>query len=136
MTTVPSTGNSTSSQNTSSSTTSTKSTTLDYNSFLTLLVAELKNQDPTQPTDPMQYTSQMATFSEVEQSVNMNTKLGSLMTSSALTQAEVAVGRTVTSSDGKTSGVVSAVSIDSSGNMTATLTNGGTLSLVNGVTIS
>ena len=39
--------------------------TLGYNDFLTLLMAEMKNQDPTQPMDPSQMVSQLATVSEV-----------------------------------------------------------------------
>ncbi|HEY1454634.1 MAG TPA: flagellar hook capping FlgD N-terminal domain-containing protein, partial [Roseiarcus sp.] len=38
---------------------------LSYNDFLTLLMAEMKNQDPTQPMDPSQMVSQLATVSEV-----------------------------------------------------------------------
>jgi flagellar basal-body rod modification protein FlgD len=53
----------------------TKKTTLDYNSFLKLLVAEMKNQDPTNPTDTAKYISELASFSSVEQGVNTNRKL-------------------------------------------------------------
>ena len=42
---------------------------LNYNDFLTLLMAEMKNQDPTQPMDPSQMVSQLATVSEVGRSV-------------------------------------------------------------------
>lgn len=125
--------------NTGSSTSSTSAvasaTTVDYNSFLQLLVQELKNQDPTAPSDPTQYLSQLASFSNVEQAVNTNTKLGTLLTTSALTQAETVIGKTVTSSDGKTSGVVTAVALGSDGSATATLAGGNTLTLDNTVTV-
>jgi len=50
----------------SASTTSSAATqSLSYNDFLTLLMAEMKNQDPTQPMDPSQMVSQLATVSEV-----------------------------------------------------------------------
>ena len=49
--------------------------TLGYNDFLTLLMAEMKNQDPTQPMDPSQMVSQLATVSEVGQSVQTNSTL-------------------------------------------------------------
>ena len=110
-------------------------TTVDYNSFLQLLVQELKNQDPTSPSDPTQYLSQLASFSNVEQAVNTNTKLDTLLTTSALTQAEGVIGKTVTSSDGKTSGVVTSVALGSGGAQTATLANGSTLTLDNSVTV-
>ena len=120
----------------SSSSSAAASATVDYNSFLKLLVAELQNQDPTSPTDPTQYMSQLASFSAVGQTVQTNTKLDTLLTSSALTQAESTVGRTVTSSDGATSGVVQSVAIGSDGTGTATLVGGKTLVLGSGVTVS
>ena len=55
--------------------------TLNYNEFLNLLVAQLKNQDPTNPADPTTFVSQLASFSSVEQQVNANSKLDSLLTS-------------------------------------------------------
>ena len=108
--------------------------TLGYNDFLTLLMAEMKNQDPTQPMDPSQMVSQLATVSEVGQSVQTNTTLASLLTASSLTQAESLVGQTITSSDGSTSGQVASVSVTSSGAV-ATLTNGATVPLANGASI-
>ena len=85
--------------------------TLNYNDFLTLLMAEMKNQDPTQPMDPSQMVSQLATVSEVGQAVQTNTTLASLLTATSLTQAEQLIGRTVTSADGSTSGEVASVSV-------------------------
>ncbi|MCR4944388.1 MAG: flagellar biosynthesis protein FlgD [Clostridium sp.] len=46
--------------------------TLDKNSFLTILAAELANQDPTQDVDSTQYVSQLAQFSALEQMQNLN----------------------------------------------------------------
>jgi flagellar basal-body rod modification protein FlgD len=110
--------------------------TVDYNSFLKLMVAELQNQDPTNPADPTQYMSQLASFSAVGQAVQTNQKLDTILTTSALSQAESAIGHTVTSADGQTSGTVSSVSIGKDGSVTATLVGGATLSLGSGVTIS
>ena len=53
------------------STTSTTTTpTVDKNMFLQLLVAQLQNQDPLNPTDSMQFVQQLAQFQQLEQSVN------------------------------------------------------------------
>ncbi len=135
MTTVS--GVSTSTSSTSSTSSSTASTsTVDYNQFLQLLVAQLKNQDPTEPMDSTEYLSQLASFSQVEAQTNTNAKLDSLLTSSALQTADSAIGRTVTSADGTVSGVVSSVSIVSSGSPVATLADGTTITLDAGVKIS
>ena len=72
----------------------TSKTAVDYQSFLKLLIAEMKNQDPTKPMDSTQYVAQLATFSQVEQSVQTNTKLDQIMQSSALSQADALIGRT------------------------------------------
>ena len=109
--------------------------TLNYNEFLNLLVAQLKNQDPTNPTDPTQFVAQLASFSAVEQALNTNSKLDSLLTQSAISQAGAVIGKTVTSADGLTSGQVASVVITSSGPQ-ATLTNGTSISLGSGITIS
>ena len=46
--------------------------------FLQLLVAQLKNQDPTQPQDGTQFVSQLAQFSNLEQSIGMHKDLDSI----------------------------------------------------------
>jgi flagellar basal-body rod modification protein FlgD len=135
MTVTPvSTSTTTSAQATSSAASSTDNT-LNYNNFLQLLVAQLQNQDPTNPSDPTVFVSQLASFSAVEQQVNTNSKLDALLTQTELSQAGSMIGLTVTSSDGAVSGQVASVQITSSG-ATATLTNGQTLSLGAGVKIS
>lgn len=40
--------------------------------FLKLLVAQIKNQDPTSPTDPIQFVSQLTQYSELEQLIGIN----------------------------------------------------------------
>ena len=136
MTTVPATSSSTATSGASktAAASAASSTTVDYDSFLQLLVQELKNQDPTSPSDPTQYLSQIATFSNVEQGVNMNNKLATLLTSSSLAQAEGTIGRTVSS--GTVSGTVTSVSIGSDGSPTAMLSNGNSLTLDGSVKIS
>src|SRR5436305_15267102 len=50
----------------------------DKSTFLTLLVAQIKNQDPLAPQDGVQFISQLAQFSSLEQSMNMNNALTSI----------------------------------------------------------
>ncbi len=123
------------STNQTANTSSGKPASVDYNSFLQLLVAQLKNQDPTSPMDSTAYMSQLASFSQVEQSIASNSKLDSLLSATALQTAERALGRTVTSADGSVSGQVASVQITSAGPV-ATLSNGSTLVLGAGVTLS
>src|ERR1019366_9652739 len=75
--------------------------------FLQLLVAELQHQDPTSPTDPTQYMSQLASFSTVEQQVQTNSTLDALLSA----QASNIIGKTVTSADGNTTGIVVSVKL-------------------------
>ena len=112
----------------------TSKTAVDYQSFLKLLIAEMKNQDPTKPMDSTQYVAQLATFSQVEQSVQTNTKLDQIMSSSALSQADAIIGRNITSADGKTSGTVASVTLSSSG-LIAVLQDGTQVPVGAGVSI-
>ena len=138
MTSVPAVSSATSTN--SSSTASAALTTaagasMNYNQFLQLLMTELQYQDPTAPMDPTAQLSQLASFSAVEQQVQTNTTLTSLLNNTMINQAESAIGRTVQSSDGTVSGTISSVTVSSSGS-TATLSNGQTVKLGTGVTIS
>lgn len=58
---------------------STPQTTTDYQTFLRLLTAQLKNQDPLAPMDSTQFVTQLATFSQVEQLVSANKGLTQLV---------------------------------------------------------
>lgn len=131
---VPPVGNTANSNSSSSTNQTAAAPTLDYNSFLTLLMAEMKNQDPTNPMDSTQYVAQLATFSQVGQAVQTNSKLDQLLQSSALSQAGSIIGHTVTSADGTVSGTVSEVKVLSDG-ITAVLSDGQELSIGAGVTI-
>ncbi|MDW5315471.1 flagellar hook assembly protein FlgD [Rhizobium sp. PL01] len=107
---------------------------LNYDSFLKLLVAQMKNQDPTQPMDSTQQIAQLATFSQVEQTIKTNTNLESLLQRTSLSEANAVIGKTVTSADGKTTGVVKEVKLYSDG-IIAVLDSGKELVVGPGVTI-
>lgn len=47
--------------------------TADMNTFLKLLVTQMQNQDPLNPTDSTQFVSQLAQFSELEQMIGVRT---------------------------------------------------------------
>ena len=47
----------------------------DKEVFLKLLVAQLQNQNPTEPADPIQFVTQLAQFSGLDQSIAMRQEL-------------------------------------------------------------
>lgn len=51
----------------------------DFDTFLTLLTTQIENQDPLNPADSTEFASQLATFSNVEQNVQTNALLESLI---------------------------------------------------------
>lgn len=91
------------------------SATLNYDSFLKLLIAQMKNQDPTEPMDASEQMSQLASFSQVEQTIKTNTHLKSLLQAEALTKAGDLVGKEIRSADDKVVGVVKEVEVYSDG---------------------
>jgi flagellar basal-body rod modification protein FlgD len=70
----------------------------NYQTFLQLLTTQLKNQDPLNPMDSSQFTSQLVQFSSVEQQIQANQNLETLInaqTSNATSNAVNYIGRTV-----------------------------------------
>ena len=71
----------------------------NFDTFLQLLTTQLQNQDPLDPLDTNQFTQQLVEFASVEQQVNMNTNLQTLISLQQTTEATSAlqfVGTTVT----------------------------------------
>lgn len=91
------------------------SASLNYDSFLKLLIAQMKNQDPTDPMDAGEQMSQLASFSQVEQTIKTNGHLKSMLQAEALTKASDLVGKTITSADDKVTGVVKEVEVYADG---------------------
>ncbi|MEL7540965.1 MAG: flagellar hook capping FlgD N-terminal domain-containing protein [Pseudomonadota bacterium] len=50
----------------------------DFDTFLQLLTAQIRNQDPLAPLDSTQFVEQLATFSSLEQQVETNQTLGNI----------------------------------------------------------
>jgi flagellar basal-body rod modification protein FlgD len=75
----------------------------NFDTFLTLLTTQLKNQDPTAPMDSNQFTQQLVQFSQVEQQINTNDNLKSIIAQGQNTQGAYAVsylGKSVTVTNG------------------------------------
>ncbi|MBX4929928.1 flagellar hook assembly protein FlgD [Rhizobium binae] len=114
---------------------STQKATLNYDNFLQLLIAQMKNQDPTDPMDASEQVAQLATFSQVEQTIQTNTKLDTLLASSSLTQASSYVGKYMESADGTVKGVIDSVKVYSDG-IIATTADGGKILVQAGITVA
>jgi flagellar basal-body rod modification protein FlgD len=100
-------------------TSSASKASLDYDAFLKLFMAQMKNQDPLNPNDPSQNLAQLASFSNVEQSLKLNEKL------------DVLIGKRLSSADGSVTGIATSVeTVD--GKSSAVLDNGKKISLADG----
>ena len=78
----------------------------NFNTFLQLLTTQLQNQDPMSPMDSNQFTQQLVQFSQVEQQINTNSNLQTLISLQQGGSASNAVsylGKTVTVSNGNAS---------------------------------
>ncbi len=96
---APSTvGSGTSSTATSTKDVATSTIAGNFQTFLTLLTTQLKNQNPLDPLDTNQFTQQLVQFAQVEQQLKSNdqlTTLVSLQKTAQSTQALTFVGQTV-----------------------------------------
>jgi flagellar basal-body rod modification protein FlgD len=78
----------------------------NFDTFLQLLTTQLKNQDPTSPMDSNQFTQQLVQFSQVEQQINTNDNLKTLIgqgASQAGTFASAYLGKKVSVTNGNAS---------------------------------
>lgn len=66
-----------------SSVNSTKDAVMGKQDFLTLLVAQLQNQDPLNPDNPTEFTAQLAQFSSLEQLFSLNESMENLVSANA-----------------------------------------------------
>ncbi|MCU1604375.1 MAG: flgD [Modestobacter sp.] len=101
---------------------------MDKDTFLKLLVAQMRYQDPSNPASSSELMAQTATFSQVEQLQSIATQNASMLAMQRATSAGTLVGQTVayTDTDGTTvSGKVSSVVI-ATDTSEATATIGGT----------
>jgi flagellar basal-body rod modification protein FlgD len=78
--------------------------TLTVNDFMNLLVTQLKNQDPTDPISDQDFAAQMAQFTSLQETSNMNTTLTNYSQLSELGTGAGLIGATVTSTQDDSSG--------------------------------
>ena len=78
-------GASSTSSSSSASDSSGDSATISANDFLTLLVTEMQNQDPTADTDPNEYINQLVSVNSLEQLIDINQNLSTALGDSSTT---------------------------------------------------
>ncbi len=78
--TTPATGTSGTSGTTSTSSSASTAGQITSSDFLTLLVTEMQNQDPTAPTDPNAYIQQLVGVNSLQQLISINSELGTSTT--------------------------------------------------------
>ena len=86
---------------------------LDFQSLLRIILTQLTYQDPLKPMDNFQFVSQLAQFSQLQQSQTLNDQIGNLLAAQAAMQGTSLLGRNVdfTNDVGSaSSGIVKAVS--------------------------
>ena len=101
---------------TTSGTTSTSG--MGESDFLQLMMDQLQNQDPLDPSDPTQFLGELAQFTSLEQQTNIATTTASTATQQSNASALALLGHTVSYTDSNgdaQSGAVSKVDFGSSG---------------------
>jgi flagellar basal-body rod modification protein FlgD len=88
---------------------------LGQEEFLKILLTQLTYQDPLKPLDNQEFVAQLAQFSSLEQTQQLNTRIDTLLTIQSTTQAVALLSKTVdvTTSTGSTSGTVTTIRFDS-----------------------
>lgn len=79
----------------------TNNTDLNQDAFLTLMLAQLQNQDPLKPMEDKEFIAQLAQFNSLNELTQMNKTLESLLTAQSLSQGSTFIGK-----------IVSGISID------------------------
>ncbi len=109
MPTVPNTTAATGTSASSGAARNAVGTVLGKDDFLKLLVGQLKNQDPLNPTSDTDFIGQMAQFSQLEQTTNMASANEELINQQRGARAVALIGRTVTYPDATTGALTTAV---------------------------
>lgn len=115
----------------------TGSNQLGKDAFLSLLVAQLKYQDPSSPTDSSQFMAQTAQFTLVEKMEELAASQSAMLASSQLSSATALVGRSITWTENTTTVTPTGTqngTVTRTGTVTALSMNNGTPTLLVGDT--
>jgi flagellar basal-body rod modification protein FlgD len=127
--TATGTGVSTMTDSTSDSSSSDSSVTISANDFLTLLVTELENQDPTTSTDPNEYVNQLVAVNSLEQLISINETLTDAVDDSSTTTSSVSKTTSTAAIQTQANDTQNASATDSSTGVLALRSSAGNLSV-------
>ena len=113
----------------SGTTSATSNSTLTLQDFMQVLMTQLTYQDPLKPMDNQQFMAQIAQFTALEQTQQMNSNLQTLVSNQATQQSVGLIGHVVniTSSSGPLSGTVASIDLSGSSPQLSITTSTGTL---------
>ncbi len=103
---------------------------IDLQDFLNVLLTQLTYQDPLKPMDNQEFMAQMAQFTTLGQSQQLNDKMDALLSTQASLQSVGLIGKTVdiTTSSGSASGTVQSLSLaGATPTLTLKMSDGSTL---------
>ncbi|WP_050465678.1 flagellar hook assembly protein FlgD [Herbaspirillum autotrophicum] len=111
----------------SSGASTTQASSLNMQDFLKILLTQLNYQDPMKPMDNQQFMAQMAQFTSLEQTQQLNTKIDQLISTQAALQSVGLIGRTVdiTTASGTVTGTVKALALSGDAPQITVLTAAG-----------
>ena len=109
---------------------------LSQEQFLRVLLAQLKFQDPLKPMDNQQFLAQMAQFSALAQTTQLNNRIDSLLTIQSATQSIGLIGKTVEVSLPSGTRVGTVASLSFSNGQPSLTVNAGVGELLTGVSLS
>lgn len=113
-----------------SATTGLRGNSLGQEDFMKILLTQLTYQDPLKPMDNQQFMAQMAQFTSLEQTQQLNQKMATLISNQAALQSVGLIGRTVDINTGGSSLTGSVASLSLSGDspsITVRTSSGATL---------
>jgi flagellar basal-body rod modification protein FlgD len=127
----PASGSSSNSSSGSAAATAANPYNLQPSDFIKLMVTQLQNQDPTQPTSNQDLLAQMSQIGQLESSTQLQTTMASVTLQTQVGSASALIGKSVTgidSANNPVTGVVNSVSV-AGGNVSLKLADGSSLAL-------
>lgn len=104
--------------------------TMSIQDFMKVMMTQLTYQDPTKPMDNQEFLAQIAQFTSLEQTQQMNTNIQALVSYQSMQQSVGLIGRTVnvTTGNGPQTGTVASIDFSGSSPQLTITTSSGSLS--------